>query len=50
MLGLFLALLGLLYYSTVNREAVSRVGKLSATHTHVLFQCSEGAPLWKIKL
>ena len=36
---------GLLYYSTVNREAVSRVGKLSAAHMHDLFQCSEGAPL-----
>ena len=40
-----LALLGLLYYSTVNREAVSRVGKLSAAHVHDLFQCSEGRKL-----
>ena len=40
-----LALLGLLYYSTVNREAVSRVGKLSVSHAHDLFQCSEGRKL-----
>ena len=45
MLRLFLALLGLLYYSTVNREAVSRVGKLLAAHAHGLFQCSEGRKL-----
>ena len=45
MLGLFLALLGSLYYRTVNREAVSRVGKLLAAHVHNLFQCSEGREL-----
>ena len=32
MLGLFLTLLGLLYYSTISRKAVSRAGKLSAAH------------------
>ena len=48
MLGLFLGLLGLLCYSTVNRKAVFRVRKLSAAHARDLFQCSEGILLWKL--
>ena len=36
-LGLLLALLGLLYYSTLNRKAASSVRKSSATHAHYLF-------------
>ena len=40
MLGLVLALPGLLYYSTVKREAVSRVGKSAAAHARDSFQCS----------
>ena len=34
---IILALLGLLYYSTVNRKAVSRAEKLLATHARDLF-------------
>ena len=37
MLGWFLDLLGLLYYSTVGKKAIPRGGKLSAAHTCDLF-------------
>ena len=40
-LGLILAMIGLLYYSTANREAILRVGRLSAAHASDLFQCSQ---------
>ena len=37
MIGLFLGLLGMLYYSIVNRKAVLRGRKLSAAHARDLF-------------
>ena len=37
MLGWYLDLLGLLYYSTVGRKAISRGGKLLATHAHIFY-------------
>ena len=46
MLGWLLDLLGLLYYSTVGRKAISRGGKLLAAHahdfyTHKVFCCAK---------
>ena len=47
MLGLILALLGLLYYGTVNRKAVSRAGKLFLLQSILLWKIQSASVVFK---